>query len=574
MKSIRKLLGCFVIIVFSLILLPTIVLAASIEKADDWKEVFKGKNVTISGSTIKLTGNVEDNDVFEISGDYVIDLNGYKLTTGEIYVNEGSLTINDSKGKGQIDVRSITVEETAKLIVNKAILKTDRQDVEHQMVWEDGKEVEKEYIFEVDTEIYNYGNLIFNAGEVEGIFHNTGKANIYGGEFSMFENTGVLNVYDAIVNLVSSEGTATIKNGTIQSIWNFGSIIIENGTFTNILQEGYAEIKGGVFTAARLSFDLEDGTVGTQDYFSQFNIDAETKITGGEFKTTNLDYVLVIFSNTENVGDPSNISKLLGKGYLPIYKIEDSNGWEIKYKSFEILKDETTLEELMEKLAPKGVLTVNSAKPKTDIALDSLLTTIVNDRDIPKGYDVQVGCGDGDFNPENGAIFISKVTGEYIRKEVKIVYNEPSKSVVTNISPILNKISEKIGKESDIKTSFLLEDLYLINYLKTSDEVKIDYSLALNFAKDMIKLTNGSNISYKFDYRKGDSGTDLWSFLGGQVVVYYNGIAIDTTEIGLTSSHVLYIPSDTESTDEAIINAALKIILVLQKEFPLKRVDY
>ena len=99
----------------------------------------------------------------------------------------------------------------------------------------------------------------------------------------------------------------------------------------------------------------------------------------------------------------------------------------------------------------------------------------------------------------------------------------------------------------------------MINYLNVSKDVHND-SLALNFAKDLIKLTNGSNITYKFDYRCGDSGNDLYSSLGGRVIVYYDGVAVDTTDIGLIWSHVIYVPSNTADTDEARIAAALKRI--------------
>jgi len=89
----------------------------------------------------------------------------------------------------------------------------------------------------------------------------------------------------------------------------------------------------------------------------------------------------------------------------------------------------------------------------------------------------------------------------------------------------------------------------------------MDSSLALNFSKDLITLTKGGNISYKYDSRLGSfTPTGLWGFTGGNVIVYYNGVAVGTTRIGLTTSNVLYVPSDTANTDEARIAAALKRI--------------
>jgi len=84
--------------------------------------------------------------------------------------------------------------------------------------------------------------------------------------------------------------------------------------------------------------------------------------------------------------------------------------------------------------------------------------------------------------------------------------------------------------------------------------------MSLNFSKELIELTNGSNIAYKLDTRMGSSSAGLWFYLGGWGFVYYNGEPIDGAPIGITRSHVLYVPSDTIDTDEARIEAALKRI--------------
>jgi len=539
----------------------------SIEEA---KEEFAGKaTVDKSAKKITLTSDIEfkspncsdceEYDMLNFIGDYVLDLNGHTIKVYDFYI-EGSLTINDSRGNGQIDANSLWVNSDSTLTINNGKFHTDRIETRIEEVWDGEKLVEKEQVIDIVTEIINEGTLIINNGEVEGITENKEEASltITGGNLSMLLNLGVLTINNGNINLIDNSGTATIHNGTIQSIWNFGNILIENGNFVDISQEGIAEIKGGTFTAKRIC-DVVDGEELCNNYYSQFNIDSETKITGGVFKTTNLDFVLKLITYNEYIGDPNRISEIVGEGYLPVYTIYEANDNDVFYRTFKILRDDTTLEELMNKIAPNGILTVNSAKPKSDIKLDSMLTTIVADMGIPEGYQVQVGNGDEQFNPEKGGIFISKITGETLRKEVKIVYNEPSKSIISNITPMVNKISEKTGEDSNEKNAFILSDLYLINYLKNRKDDSVNYSTALNFTKDLIKLTNGSNITYKFDYRKG-SGTDLWTFKGGFAIIYYNGTAIDVTEIGLTNNHVLYVPSDTLDKDEARIEAALKRI--------------
>lgn len=543
-----------------------------IDSIEEVKKEFAGK-ARVEGNKITLTSDIdflrpectgcqefEKYDMLNLTGNYILDLNGFTIGAYDFYI-EGSLTINDSKGTGQIDVNSLWINESASLTINKGKFQTDRYETKLEEIWENNALVEKEVIYYFDTEIINNGNLIINNGEFEGIIENAESAelNVFNGKFSMISNLGNLVVSDGNINLMTNDGTATINNGNIQSIWNNGNLVIENGKFVNILQEGVAKIKGGTFTAKNIC-QIGDGEEWCNDYYSQFNVDGQTEITGGVFKSE-LDITLVVFTYNDYIGDPTVISNLVGEGYLPIYKLSYTpNNNEFICSSFKVVEDNTTLEELMNKLAPNAILTVNSAKPKNDIMLDSLLTSILRDRDIPEGYDVQVGNGDGDFDPENGAIYISKVNGENIRKQVKIVYNEPEKPIVAKTNSLINKISGKIGEESNVDNSFILDDLYLINYLKTSKEETFNYSLALNFSRDLIKLTNGGNIYYRFITRKGDSGTDLWSFLGGEVVVYYNGIAIDATEIGLTSSNVIYIPKNTLDTDDAKIKAALERI--------------
>ena len=87
-----------------------------IDSENELKEEFKNKNVTISGKTITLTGDVifenedyvEDSydspykDVVFTGDDYVLNLNGYSLSICNLSVKGGSLTINDENGTGKI----------------------------------------------------------------------------------------------------------------------------------------------------------------------------------------------------------------------------------------------------------------------------------------------------------------------------------------------------------------------------------------------------------------------------------------------------------------------------------------
>lgn len=465
-------LGC-------LFLSQTEVKAVEVNSEEALTEAFTGADKTIT-----LTGNIESEAIVAFDGaDYILDLNGYKLTVGEFWINEGKLTINDAKGKGEIDTTLdwVVVCEGAELVINN------------------------------------------------------GKV-------------------DYFVN----EGKTTINNGAIDSINNYGEMIIEKGNFGGIWQRGNATINGGIFTGEVIAsaIDLDN---------------KKTILTGGEFKKGKHDYALMINSGSAIDGDV--IKKFVGEGYIAIYggygmnssSFEDEETgetiylYEVTYDELLIMKDET--EKIFDKIAPNGIWKVNGTTPKDMAESEFLLSAVASDIEVPEGYEVMAWCEPAEkFNPEEVTLFIYYNGHQANSKTVKAVYNKIDKAITDKVNPILDKIAKKTGEEINEETGFRLEDLYLINYLNAT-KTGIDSSSALNFAKDLIELTKGGNISYKYDTRMGSyTPTELWSFTGGQVIVYYGDLAIGTTRIGLTANHVLYVPNDTADTDEARIKAALERI--------------
>lgn len=498
MKRVKKILGVFVVIACALLLVPNNVNAADIDSKEALKEVFKGKKATIDGTTITLTGDVE-------------------------LKNE------------ECD------EDCSYDIVN---------------LWGD------DYVLNLNGhKLYAAEFYVIEGGSLE-INDETGKGGL-AAPYIMIEPgaKAVINNGTFIANsngLIDNSGTLTINNGNFHSIWNFGTLTINDGKFANVSNdEGTLYINGGTFTAYKYTEEL-DGEISEFDYFTMLSLNAKTVITGGKFVTTGKMPALQIYGQEEREVNNDSINKLLGEGYIAKYDDSTCTEWEVSYNSVEIFKDES--ENIFNKIAPNGVWNITGSKPNDMHESDILLSAIARDIEIPKGYEVMAWAEPGEeFNPESVALNIY-YNGRYLgEKIVKAVYNEPKKEIMNKVTPVLDKISEKINPEKLQETSFKLEDLYLINYLNVSKDVHND-SLALNFAKDLIKLTNGSNITYKFDYRCGDSGNDLYSSLGGRVIVYYDGVAVDTTDIALTWAHVLYVPSNTANTDEARIAAALKRI--------------
>lgn len=492
MSKTLKMSILLVIITLGVLFLGTEVKAVEVNSGDALFQALDTQNQTVTDTTITLTADIETDIVDFCEYDWVLDLNGHTLTAMEFYVNDGSLTINDSKGNGKLNAGYSMICEGAKAEINNGI----------------------------------FGD-------------------------------------DTSCNLIDNSGTLTINNGTFFSIWNMGTLTINDGNFVNILNDtGILTINGGTFTSKKFEDDLGDGEIGVREYCTQISTNSTTIINGGEFKTEGLGYSLWLSNSNPNVLSENSIDELLGTGRVAEYDVYgEVEEYQVKYSNVKVVKDES--ETILNKIAPNGVWTINAAKPNGEEAVDkseSLLTTLANNMELPKGYEIQAWCNGGDnINTESVHLNICYNGRILLEKDVEAKWNEPSKEVGDSVAPVINKIADKIDDDNLEETGFILNDLYLINYLNVEDE-EINDNLALNFAKDLIELTNGSNMSYEFDFRCGNSGNGLHSALGGNVVVYYNDVPVDTTKIALNYVNVIYVPKDTADSDEARIAAALKRI--------------
>lgn len=496
MKNVKKLLGVFVIMVCALLLVPNNVNAADIDSAETLKEVFKGKNATVSGKTVKLTGDVIIDDLIEfIDEDFVLDLDGHTLKVVEFYVIGGSLTINDATKKGVIDAILMQVEEGGTLTVNQMILESSE-------------------IFDAGTE----------------------------------------NEWEAQADLALMEGTtAVINNATIEhAIWNDGgTLTIKNAKAAFIAPAGPTTIYDGEYGNISI-MSLEDN---------------QTTIYGGTFNDTGEGLGSVIIQTTGKI-DSNTIQKIVGKGSIAIYSGYSSCGSDefegVTYSTsiwekVSVIKDISA--EIFDKVAPNEVWNTFTLAPTNVGDSEFLLSAIVDDIDLPKGYQIMANVLPAEpFDASKVMLSLYYNRAYVTSKTVKATYTTPSKETLDAVNKIIAEIRKVHNNTFDAKTSFRLDDLYLINYLNASSK-GIDESMALNFAKDLIELTNGGNVVYKLDSRLGEyNPIGLWDYKGGQVIVYYNGKAVNTTMIGVTVSKVLYVPMDTADTDEARMNAAMKRI--------------
>ena len=119
--------------------------------------------------------------------------------------------------------------------------------------------------------------------------------------------------------------------------------------------------------------------------------------------------------------------------------------------------------------------------------------------------------------------------------------------------------------DSDNEIFYYISDLNLINYYMTSEKSEL-WNLgapgrALKYSEEIIKLSEGGDISFYLEVRAGAQDEELmYEFGKGGMSVYYNGYHYAQMEKGIFLKRVIYIPQNTEETKESYIEAAQKRI--------------
>jgi len=541
-----------VIITLGFLFLGTEVKAVDINPAA-LVESFEGKDVTINGTTITLNDDVDflGDVVCFYEGDFVLDLNGHTVTAGEMYIEDGKLTIEDSKGNGKIDVGVLISGEVGTLIINNGIFSTDRKQ-EDNIYGENGVIVGIYYLY-VDTYIECYGTATINGGTFEGgvVVWENGKCTVNNGKMSTITN----------------EGNLTINNATVSSIMNTGTITIEDGSFGGINQDGKATINGGVFTAHEeymeysetASGEIEGGYV---TRMSMINVDMDTILNGGEFKKDgdNVDSALDIYSNESNSLTLESIEELVGAGFVAEYEGK-SWGTNVNYNYVKIVRDK-----LLENIAPNGVWDLGGLKPKDFILANEMLSKLVMDVYEPLGYGAyaSVSGDEENFDPEKVTICVYNDKGFEKKYSVTMKYLPKDAEEIGIVTPVLKKMRQyKDYSETSVKDAYVIEDLYLINYLfANADREYLNEGQALNFSKELIDAIGGANISFDFIPKTGDGTPNrLYAYSSGEVIVYYEGKPLTTMLAASLRNYVLYIPDTVDvNDDDAVIAAATKRI--------------
>ncbi|MBE6153246.1 MAG: hypothetical protein E7166_03380 [Firmicutes bacterium] len=224
-------------------------------------------------------------------------------------------------------------------------------------------------------------------------------------------------------------------------------------------------------------------------------------------------------------------------------------------------------ENLIKRIAPDGKnVTIKAIKPKNDEEvfryINGIAQTMLNEED----YDLYMTCDNDDVTKCNITIQEISDKAENFTKsyDVNVTYIEPEKNSIIE-SYINNYLGDLKDFNWDVDDFFKVTDLGLINYYMTSEKSELwnpnAASRAIKYSKDVIEMTNGSNLSFILRTGMGEQGDDLmYETAVGEMTVLYNGYAYGGKQQGVYLRRVLYIPESTENTKEAYVAAAQKRI--------------
>lgn len=225
------------------------------------------------------------------------------------------------------------------------------------------------------------------------------------------------------------------------------------------------------------------------------------------------------------------------------------------------------LEAIAEELAPGGTFEINTIAPKNGIEFDfyTYMDYKINyENNLPQ--DVGFAFYNCNQNYTTCDLRISvqgtedPVPVDTHTVQVTMGWQPINTKAKEKIDGYVNKLNEIRGMTDDQYNNyyFHLIDLNLVSYYLntiTGEEIE-PLNVAFTYSEDFRKMFDNSNLTYLIDFRAGD-GTPFNTYAFGGLLLYYNNIAYGLTEdVGVKNVQVLYVPTNTQLTDNALIAAA------------------
>ena len=260
-------------------------------------------------------------------------------------------------------------------------------------------------------------------------------------------------------------------------------------------------------------------------------------------------------------GDKADIQILQGMYGSPDTSeyVAPNSIWVSNGSGIEVLKvvDEP-LDEVKSFLDREGKLVLKRKVPETEGELFALFNDMYYESsDVLENYYIDIVYEKFDVKNDHAYIKVcEKESGNFVQTlKVPMVF-EYDKAMIEPIQKIIDGLPKgKVVNDEYIPYCYSVSDLELVNFWLTCNED--------NYYNNIDSFINYSdefkqNLGYKNFAGKMGYGEDapLFTFCGGDVQFYYNGVAYGCARVEVKGEHIIYVPDNTEDTIAALLKAA------------------
>lgn len=235
------------------------------------------------------------------------------------------------------------------------------------------------------------------------------------------------------------------------------------------------------------------------------------------------------------------------------------------------------LEEISEIIAPNNQIVFNSVAPTNGAELDFHCMNFWEQNYIRFG-DIEVYLLD--FNEDYTKALLQIIRQdsndsnhtENYDQEVDLIWQKEKKGIKDKVNKYISEIVKIQGKNNwggYNSYYFEISDMNLINYYLNAESTDLNSEVigrTVKYSSMISEIFKGANFSFDIYFRRGnDAPFDRYA--AGDLLIKHKDVIYGVhPEIGTHIKEVIYVPSDTELNDDALISAAYNRIKEYNKD--------
>lgn len=225
--------------------------------------------------------------------------------------------------------------------------------------------------------------------------------------------------------------------------------------------------------------------------------------------------------------------------------------------------DSREIDDYFKKIAPKGVIELNSIALKDSNFMETCISAALSKYNT-ENFWVSGSC-EGEY--KNCSIYISDNRYDYRNKsfDIEYIFKKTDNEILSKVDGYIDKFEgDNIENEEGFiePNFFVLDDLENINYkysvIKHGKEDINIINSAVNYSSEIKKMLDYGNLTAIIDTRAGWE-EDFTAGGFGYLNLLYDGVIYGVANhVGVKQINVLYIDDSTTNDRDAYIGAALK----------------